>query len=198
MEKDLLNSLEVLMRGGTILYPTDTIWGIGCDATSQDAVDNLLKIKGRSDEKGLLILVDDPERLSEYVAEIPDIAWELVAVTEEPLTIVYPEGINLPANVLHNDGSVGIRVTVDTFCRELIRRFGRPVISTSANLSGQPFPSVFAEISEAIKSGVDYIVKWRQDDLTVKNPSTILKLGLKGEIEIIRPGIPGLKESNQK
>ncbi len=177
----------------TILYPTDTIWGIGCDATSQDAVDNLLMIKGRSVEKGLLILVDDPERLSEYVAEIPDIAWELVAVSEEPLTIIYPEGINLPANVLHNDGSVGIRVTVDAFCRELVRRFGRPVISTSANLSGEPFPSVFPEISEEIKSGVDYIVKWRQDDLTVKNPSTILKLGSKGEIEIIRPGIPGFK-----
>ena len=193
MEKDLLNSLEVLSKGGTILYPTDTIWGIGCDATSQDAVDNLLKIKNRSDDKGLLILVDDPERLSEYVAEVPDVAWELVAVSEEPLTIVYPEGINLPANVLHNDGSVGIRVTLDNFCRELIHRFGKPIISTSANLSGKPFPSVFAEIAEEIKSSVDYIVKWRHDDLTVKNPSTILKLGLKGEIEIIRPGIPGLR-----
>jgi L-threonylcarbamoyladenylate synthase len=190
MEKDLLNSLEVLNKGGTILYPTDTIWGIGCDATSQDAVDNLLKIKNRNDDKGLLILIDDPERLSEYVAEIPDIAWELVAESEDPLTIVYPEGINLPANVLHSDGSIGIRVTVDVFCRELIRRFGRPVISTSANRSGEPFPSVFAEIGEEIKSRVDYIVKWRQDDLTIKNPSTILKLGLKGEIEIIRPGGP--------
>jgi len=192
MEKDLLNSLEVLMKGGTILYPTDTIWGIGCDATNQDAVDKLLKIKGRDDDKGLLILVDDPERLSEFVAEVPDIAWDLVAVTEEPLTIVYPEGINLPANVLHDDGSVGIRVTLDVFCRELVKRFGRPIISTSANLSGKPFPSVFAEISEEIKSSVDYVVKWRQDDLTIKNPSTIIKLGLKGEIEIIRPGIPGL------
>jgi L-threonylcarbamoyladenylate synthase len=188
MEKDLLNSLEVLGRGGTILYPTDTIWGIGCDATSQVAVDNLLKIKNRIDDKGLLILLDDPERLSEYVAEIPDVAWELVAVSEEPLTIVYPEGINLPANVLHNDGSIGIRVTVDVFCRELIRRFGKPIISTSANLSGEPFPSIFTEISEEIKSRVDYIVKWRQDDRTVINPSTILKLGLKGETEIIRPG----------
>jgi len=192
MEKDLLNSLEVLMKGGTILYPTDTIWGIGCDATNQDAVDKLLKIKGRDDDKGLLILVDDPERLSEFVAEVPDLAWDLVAVTEEPLTIVYPEGINLPANVLHDDGSVGIRVTLDVFCRELVKRFGRPIISTSANLAGKPFPSVFAEISEEIKSSVDYVVKWRQDDLTIKNPSTIIKLGLKGEIEIIRPGIPGL------
>lgn len=194
MEQDLINSLEVLLKGGTILYPTDTIWGIGCDATSQEAIDNLLKIKGRTDEKGLLVLIDDPERLTEYVAEVPDLAWELVAVTEEPLTIVYPEGINLPATVLASDGSVGIRVTVDEFCRELIRRFGKPVISTSANLSGESFPSCFVEISEEIKSRVDYIVKWRRDDTNRKNPSPIIRLGLKGEIEIIRPGIPGLKD----
>jgi L-threonylcarbamoyladenylate synthase len=192
MEKDLRNSLAVLKRGGTILYPTDTIWGIGCDATSQDAVENLLKIKERSDEKGLLLLVDDPERLSEYVTDIPGIAWDLVTVADEPLTIVYPGGINLPAIVLHDDGSVGIRVTLDNFCRELIRRFGKPIVSTSANLSGKPFPTVFSEIGDEIKSRVDYIVGWRQDDLTKKNPSPIIKLGLRGEIEIIRPGIPRL------
>ena len=193
MEKDLKNSLEVLRRGGTILYPTDTIWGIGCVATSQVAVKNLLRIKERDNDKGLLVLIDDPEKLSVYVAEIPDIAWELVAVAEDPLTIVYPGGINLPVNVLHNDGSVGIRVTIDDFCRKLIHRFGKPVISTSANLSGESFPAVFPEISDEIKSRVDYVVKWRQDDLTRKNPSPIIKLGLKGDIEIIRPGIPGLK-----
>jgi len=191
MEKDLLNSLAVLNRGGTILYPTDTIWGIGCDATSQYAVENLLKIKDRKDDKGLLVLVDDPERLSEYVAEIPDIAWDLVTVTDNPLTIVYPGGTNLPANVLYNDGSVGIRVTLDNFCRELIHRFGKPIISTSANIAGETFPSIFSEIGNEIKSRVDYIVGWRQNDLTKKNPSPIIKLGLKGEIEIIRPGIPG-------
>jgi L-threonylcarbamoyladenylate synthase len=196
MEKDLRKSLEVLRRGGTILYPTDTIWGIGCDATSQEAVKNLLKIKERNDDKGLLILVDDPDKLSDYVAEIPDIAWELVSMSEDPLTIVYPGGINLPVNVLYNDGSVGIRVTLDDFCRELIRRFGKPVISTSANLSGEPFPSIFTEISNEIKSRVDYVVKWRQDDLSGNNPSPIIKLGLKGEIEIIRPGIPGIKRQD--
>jgi L-threonylcarbamoyladenylate synthase len=191
MEKDLLNSLDVLRKGGIILYPTDTIWGIGCDATNQEAVDNILRIKNRQDDNGLLVLIDDPEKLSYFVAEIPEIAWELVTVPDQPLTLVYPGGINLPANVLHTDGSVGIRVTNDIFCRELIHRFGKPIISTSANKSGEPFPSSFADIEEDIKSSVDYIVKWRQNELSLKNPSPIVKLGLKGEVEIIRPGIPG-------
>jgi L-threonylcarbamoyladenylate synthase len=191
MEKDLQNSLDVLKRGGIILYPTDTIWGIGCDATNQEAVDNILRVKNRQDDKGLLVLIDDPEKLSYFVAEIPEIAWELVTIPDQPLTLVYPGGINLPANVLHSDGSVGIRVTNDIFCRELIHRLGKPLISTSANKSGEPFPSTFADIEEDIKSNVDYIVKWRQNDLSLKNPSSIVKLGLKGEVEIIRPGIPG-------
>jgi L-threonylcarbamoyladenylate synthase len=191
MEKDLRNSLEVLKRGGIILYPTDTIWGIGCDATNQEAVDKIFRIKKREDNKSLLVLVDDPERLSDYVMEIPEIAWELLTVSDQPLTIVYPGGINLPSNILHSDGSVGIRVTSDTFCRELIRQLGKPLISTSANISGKPSPSVFPDISGNIKSSVDYIVKWRQDDLVRKSPSQVIKLGLKGEIEIIRPGSPG-------
>jgi len=192
MENDLRKSLAVLRRGGIILYPTDTIWGLGCDATNQEAVDRLSEIKKRKDNLGLLVLIDDPERLSDYVAEIPEIAWELVTMSDQPLTIVYPGGINLPVNVLHSDGSVGIRVTGDNFCRELIRRFGKPVVSTSANISGEPFPSTFADITEEIKSRADYIVKWRQKDQSAKNPSPVVKLGLKGEIEIIRPGIPGL------
>jgi L-threonylcarbamoyladenylate synthase len=162
MENDLRKSLAVLRRGGIILYPTDTIWGLGCDATNQEAVDRLSEIKKRKDNKGLLVLIDDPERLSDYVAEIPEIAWELVTMSDQPLTIVYPGGINLPVNVLHSDGSVGIRITGDNFCRELIRRFGKPVVSTSANISGEPFPSTFADITEEIKSRADYIVKWRK------------------------------------
>ena len=192
MENDLRKSLAVLKRGGIILYPTDTIWGLGCDATNQEAVDRLSEIKKRQDNKGLIVLIDDPEKLSYYVAEVPEIAWELVTMSDHPLTIIYPGGINLPVNVLHNDGSVGIRVTGDNFCRELIRRFGKPVVSTSANISGEPFPSTFAEITEEIKSRADYIVKWRQKDEYGNNPSPVVKLGLKGEIEIIRTGIPGL------
>jgi len=188
MENDIRNSLEVLKRGGIILYPTDTIWGIGCDATNQEAVDKIFRIKKRKDEKSLLVLIDDPERLSDYVTEIPEIAWELVTVSDEPLTIVYPGGINLASNIMHSDGSVGIRITGDIFCRELIRQLGNPLISTSANISGKPSPSVFTDIAENIKSTVDYIVKWRQDDVVRKRPSPVIKLGLKGEIEIIRSG----------
>jgi L-threonylcarbamoyladenylate synthase len=188
MENDIRNSLEVLKRGGIILYPTDTIWGIGCDATNQEAVDKIFRIKKRKDEKSLLVLIDDPERLSDYVIEIPKIAWELVTLSDEPLTIVYPGGVNLASNIMHSDGSVGIRITGDTFCKELIRQLGKPLISTSANISGKPSPSVFTDIAENIKSTVDYIVKWRQDDVVRKNPSSVIKLGLKGEIEIIRSG----------
>jgi L-threonylcarbamoyladenylate synthase len=191
MENDIRNSLDVLKRGGIILYPTDTIWGIGCDATDKEAVDRIFRIKKRQDEKSLLVLVDAPERLSDYVMEIPEIAWELMTVSDQPMTIIYPGGINLASNILHTDGSVGIRITGDAFCKELIRQLGKPLISTSANISGQPSPSVFPDIDENIRSGVDYIVKWRQDDTARKSPSSIIKLGLKGEIEIIRSGSPG-------
>jgi L-threonylcarbamoyladenylate synthase len=190
MVKDLQNSLKVLKKGGIILYPTDTIWGIGCDATNPAAVDQIFRIKKRSDYKSLLVLLDDPERLSVYVKEIPEIAWEIIKVSNQPLTIIYPGGINLAPNIIHSDGSVGIRITGDKFCKELIRQLGRPIISTSANVSGESSPSKYMDISEKIKSSVDYIVKWRQDDTARKNPSPIIKLGLKGEIKIIRSAIP--------
>jgi L-threonylcarbamoyladenylate synthase len=188
MIKDIQNSLKVLKKGGMILYPTDTIWGIGCDATNPEAVDQIFRIKKRSDTKSLLVLLDNPERLSDYVKEIPEIAWDLIKVSDQPLTIVYPGGINLASNILHSDGSVGIRVTGDIFCKELIRQLGKPIISTSANISGEPSPSIFTDISEKIKSSVDYIVKWRQDDTARKTPSSVIKLGVKGEIDIIRSG----------
>jgi L-threonylcarbamoyladenylate synthase len=190
MENDISNSLEVLKKGGIILYPTDTIWGIGCDATNQEAVNKIFRIKKREDAKSLLVLLEDPSRLPDYVLEIPEIALDLVKISDQPLTIVYPGGINLPSKIFHNDGSVGIRITNDTFCRRLIRQLGKPVISTSANISGEPSPSVFADISGNIKSAVDYIVKWRQNDPTRRTPSPVIKLGVKGEIEIIRSGTP--------
>ena len=192
MEKDIQNSLKVLKKGGIILYPTDTIWGIGCDATNPLAVDQIFRIKKRIDSKSLLVLLDDPKKLSTYVAEIPEIAWELIEVSDQPLTIVYPGGINLASTIFHNDGSVGIRITGDLFCKGLIRQLGRPIISTSANISGESSPATYMDISEEIKSSVDYIVKWRQDDTVRKTPSPVIKLGLKGEIEIIRPGIPDI------
>lgn len=189
MIKDIQNSLKVLRKGGIILYPTDTIWGIGCDATKKEAVDQIFRIKKRSDAKSLLVLLDNPEKLYNYVKEIPEIAWDLIKVSDQPLTIIYPGGMNLAPGIFHSDGTVGIRITGDKFCKELIRQLGNPIISTSANISGESSPSTYMDISEKIKSGVDYIVKWRQDDTVRKTPSAVLKLGLKGEIEIIRPGL---------
>jgi L-threonylcarbamoyladenylate synthase len=186
MIKDIQNSLKVLKKGGVILYPTDTIWGIGCDATNPEAVDQIFRIKKRGDTKSLLVLLDDPKKLSDYVKEIPDIAWDLLKVSDHPLTIVYSGGINLASNIYHSDGSIGIRITGDIFCKELIRKLGKPIISTSANISGEQSPFIYKDISERIKSSVDYIVRWRQDDTARKTPSPIIKIGVKGEIEIIR------------
>jgi len=186
MEDDIRKSLEVLKTGGIILYPTDTIWGIGCDATCEEAVNRISRIKKREDVKSLLVLLDDPGKLHNYVINIPDISWELIEIADRPLTIIYPDGKNLADNLLHADGSVGIRITSDNFCKNLITGLGKPLVSTSANISGKSAPANFKAIHEGIKSSVDYIVKWRQDDSTKGIPSAIIKLGIKGEIEIIR------------
>ena len=186
MEQDIRKSLEVLKAGGIILYPTDTIWGVGCDAMNETAVDKVLQIKKREGVKSLLVLLDDAGKLHHYVDIIPDIAWDLIKVTDRSLTIIYPQGKNLAANLLNNDGSVGIRITADDFCKTLIRRLGKPLVSTSANISGEPPPQNFGGISDKIKSGVDYIVHWRQDETDKALPSGIIKLGINGEIEIIR------------
>jgi len=186
MEEDIRKSLEVLKTGGIILYPTDTVWGIGCDATCEEAVNRISHIKKRADIKSLLVLLDDPGKLHHYVINIPDIAWDLIELADRPLTIIYPDGKNLACNLLHADGSVGIRITSDNFCKNLITGSGKPLVSTSANISGKRAPANFKAIPEDIKSFVDYIVKWRQDDPTKGIPSAIIKLGIKGEIEIIR------------
>ena len=186
MEDDIRKSLEVLKRGDIILYPTDTVWGIGCDATNQDAVNRISLIKKRPDVKSLLVLLDNAGKLHHYVEIIPDIAWDLIEITDRPLTIIYPQGKNLAGNLFHSDGSVGIRITSDNLCKNLIARFGRPLVSTSANISGESSPMNFTAISESIKASMDYIVRWRQDDLRKGVPSSIVKLGIKGEVEIIR------------
>jgi len=186
MEEDIRKSLEVLKTGGVILYPTDTVWGIGCDATCEEAVKRISHIKKRKDTKSFLVLIDDPGKLHHYVEIIPDIAWELIETSDRPLTIIYPKGKNLAGNLLHADGSVGIRIISDKFCKKLITGLGKPLVSTSANISGESAPANFKVIHEEIKSSVDYIVKWRQDDRTKGIPSAIIKLGIKSEIEIIR------------
>jgi len=183
---DIQNALSVLKSGGIILYPTDTVWGIGCDATNQSAVEKIFAIKKRKEEKSLIILLDDVEKLYNYVEEVPEQALKLIEYSENPLTIIYPKAINLAQNIPAAEGSVALRITKDDFCKELIASFRKPIISTSANISGVPTPKKFAEISNEIKNAVDYIVKFKQNENKTGKPSTIIRLGMKGEFEFIR------------
>ena len=174
-------------KGGIILYPTDTIWGIGCDATNEDAVKRVYEIKKRIDSKALIVLVDKPVKVEFYVREVPEIAWDLIDVADKPLTIVYPNARNLATNVLADAGSVGIRITQETFSRKLCERFRKAIVSTSANISGQPAPTTFNEISDEIKQAVDYVVTYRQDDPYQPSPSSVIWIGEGGVIKILRP-----------
>ena len=175
-----------MSEGGIILYPTDTIWGIGCDATNAEAVRRVYEIKQRSDSKAMLVLVDSPVKVDFYVQDVPDIAWDLIELADKPLTIIYSGARNLAPNLLAEDGSVGIRVTNEEFSKRLCRQFRKAIVSTSANISGQPSPACFSEISEEIKSMVDYVVGYRQDEAGQPKPSSIIKLDKGGVIKIIR------------
>ena len=186
MNEDIQKALETLRNGGIILYPTDTIWGIGCDATNADAVKKIYDIKKRNDTKSMLILVDAPNRINQYIREIPEIAWELIDVADKPITIIYPGARNLAANLIAEDGSIGIRIVNDEFCKKLISQFKKPIVSTSANMSEKAAPSFFDEISNEIINGVDYVVSWRQKDHKKSTASSIIKLGIKGDVKIIR------------
>ena len=187
MEDDIKKACEIMEKGGIILYPTDTIWGIGCDATNEDAVKRVYDIKKRIDSKALIVLVDKPVKVEFYVREVPEIAWNLIDVADKPLTIVYPNARNLATNVLADDGSVGIRITQETFSRKLCERFRKAIVSTSANISGQPAPTNFNEISDEIKQAVDYVVTYRQDDPYQPSPSSVIWIGEGGVIKILRP-----------
>ncbi len=186
MIEDIKKACEVMAAGGIILYPTDTIWGIGCDATNEEAVRRVYELKRRADNKAMLVLMDSEAKLNGYVSEIPDIAWDLIQVADKPLTIIYSGAKNLALALLGEDGSVGIRITTEEFSKKLCERFRKPLVSTSANVSGEPSPANFEEISDTIKSGVDYIVKYRQDDKTKATPSSIIKLGAGGLVQVIR------------
>ncbi len=186
MIEDIKEACQVMNNGGVILYPTDTIWGLGCDATNPEAVKRIYDIKQRMDSKAMLVLVDSAVKVDFYVDEVPDVAWDLIELSDKPLTIIYSGARNLAENLLAEDGSVGIRVTTETFSQQLCRRFRKAIVSTSANISGQPSPANFAEISEQIKQSVDYIVKYRQDDMNRPKPSSIIKLGKGGLIKVIR------------
>ena len=190
MDEDLkyeaLAAAKALREGSLILYPTDTVWGLGCDATDSDAVARVFALKQREDSKSLIILVSDLDMLCKYVRKIPDMALTLLEINDKPMTIIYPEGIGLSPKVIAEDGSVAIRIPQNDFCREMIRAFGRPVVSTSANISGQETPSCFAEISADILEGVDHIVEPSLEEGATGASSQIIKIGLGGEVKVIR------------
>ncbi len=186
MNNDIKKAVEVLRAGGVILYPTDTIWGLGCDATNKEAVEKIYRIKKRDDSKSMLVLIDNPAKLNSYIDVVPELAWDLIDLADKPLTIIYPNAKNLASNIVASDGTVGIRVTNEDFSRALCQRFRMPIVSTSANISGTAAPSVFSEITEEIKSAVDYIVSFRQEETGSPSPSGIIKLGVNGEITVAR------------
>lgn len=186
LEAEIQKCLGVLRSGGTLLYPSDTIWGIGCDATNEKAVEKIYSIKQRNESKSLIALVSDDGMLNRFVKEVPAMAWDLMEVSDSPLTIIYDAARGIAKNALAEDGSIAIRKVKDEFCQRLIHKFGKPLISTSANISGEPAPKNFFEISEEIKSKVDYIANWRQDDVTDAKPSSIIKLKANGEFVIVR------------
>ena len=185
-QDDIEKSLEILNSGGVILYPTDTVWGIGCDATNCSAVERIYTIKRRNETRSMLTLVDSPDMLAAYVEDVPKIAMQLNTEAKKPLSIICPEARNLAANLVADDGLVGIRIVRDSFCRQLIRMFGKPIVSTSANISGEPTPGIFSEISGEIRQSVDYIIRWRQDDLQPASASSIIKLNTDGSYHVLR------------
>ncbi|MGN1265564.1 MAG: L-threonylcarbamoyladenylate synthase [Muribaculaceae bacterium] len=186
MDEDIKKCIEVLKKGGLILYPTDTIWGIGCDATNETAVKRVYDLKKRADNKAMLVLLDSVDHLDHYVIDVPEMAYELLDVAVKPLTIIYDGAYNIAKNLLGEDDSVGIRVSHEKFSQTLCARFGKPIVSTSANISGKPSPAVFKDIDEAIKQGVDYVVEYRRDDNAVHSSSNIIKLSADGTFKIIR------------
>jgi L-threonylcarbamoyladenylate synthase len=186
LKEDIDEALKVLRSGGVIVYPTDTIWGIGCDATNAKAVKRVYEIKQREDSKSMLVLLAEPGLIPSYVDDVPEVAWDLVELAVKPTTIIYDKAKNLAANLVASDGSIGIRITREEFTSMLLERFRKPIVSTSANISGQPSPKSFSEISEEIKLKVDYVVKFRQEEETNPAPSSIIKLGSGGLVKIIR------------
>lgn len=186
MLEEIKKASQVMNDGGVILYPTDTVWGLGCDATNSEAVKRIYQIKQRIDSKAMLVLVDSAVKVDFYVSEVPDVAWDLIELTDKPLTIIYDNARNLAPELLAEDGSVGIRVTHEEFSKKLCFRFRKAIVSTSANISGKPSPSNFNEIDAEIINAVDYIVQYRQEETARPKPSSIIKLGRGGQIKVIR------------
>ena len=186
MKEDIQNCLNTLREGGIILYPTDTVWGIGCDASNTQAIQKIYDLKGRTSSKAFITLVGSEVMLERTVINIPEIAWHLIESANRPLTLIYDEVKGIAPNVVAEDGSCGIRLAKDTFCQQLIQRLGKPIISTSANVSGEETPKDFRSISDTVLKGVDFVVNYRQNEVTSQKSSNIIKLKNNGEIKIIR------------
>lgn len=193
-KEDLQEALRVLRNGGVIVYPTDTVWGIGCDATNAEAVKRIYALKQREDSKSMLVLLDSPAKLNYYIADIPDAAWQLLDCSNDandemmkPLTIIYPGARNLAPNLIAEDGSIGIRITNEAFSKALCEQLRHPIVSTSANISGHPSAPFFAEIEQAILDGADYVCRFRREDDCPHEPSSIIKINSDGSFKIIRP-----------
>lgn len=185
-EDDIKKAVEVMRNGGIILYPTDTIWGIGCDATNRDAVERIYKLKRRDDNKAMICLVDSDARLQRYVRNVPEVAWDLLELAEKPTTVILDNAVNLADNLIADDGSIAMRITKEPFSKELCYRFQKPIVSTSANISGEPAAQNYMDISEEILNGVDYVCWSRRQEHKPHNPSSIIKLSENGEVKIIR------------
>ena len=186
LQDEIKKAVEVMRQGGVILYPTDTVWGIGCDATNPEAVKRVYEIKRREDSKALICLVDSDARLSRYVRNVADVTWDMIEMAEKPLTIIFDQAVGLAPNLLAEDGSVGLRITKEEFSKELCFRFQKPIVSTSANISGEPTAQTFDEISDEIKNAVDYIVKYNRQCKEKHKPSSIIKIDANGKFQIIR------------
>lgn len=185
-QDDIKKAIEVMKNGGVILYPTDTVWGIGCDATNEEAVAKVYKIKHRNDSKALICLVDSSVRLQRYVRNVPEVAWKIMELATKPTTIIFDNAVNLAPNLIAEDGSIGMRITQEPFSKELCYRFQKPIVSTSANISGEPAAQNYKDITEELLNSVDYVCFSRRQEKKPHTPSSIIRIKVGGEVEIIR------------
>jgi len=186
MQEEINKTIKALREGGVILYPTDTIWGLGCDATNESAIQKILDIKKSSEKKSMLVLLNNINFINSYVEHPPEVALDIAELSEKPTTVIYPNAKNLAKNLIAEDGSIGIRITKEEFTDKLLQKYRKPIVSTSANVSGENFPVNFSEITNYIKVSVDYIVKFNQEKKMTSVPSSIIKIGESGQIMIIR------------
>ncbi len=186
MKDEIARAVEVLRRGGLILYPTDTVWGVGCDATNDGAVARVYELKRSADKRAMTVLVGTTDDVGRYVRRVPEVAWQLMEVSDTPLTLILPGGVGVSPMLIPDEGTIGVRVPAHEFCTALLRRLGRPLVSTSANISGQATPLTFGEIATEIRHGVDMVVDRRFEGRPTRKPSSIIALGAGGEIRIVR------------